>query len=723
MPVSRESILEELQKLLTSTLFENAGRSSTLIKYLVQETVDDRADRLKEYTIGAEALGRGDAFDPRTDPIVRAEASRLRGRLERYYAAEGRADPITIMLPKGSYVPQFLERSCHEGDAEIPATSRWPIWLALGTFGALCLMGLGIWAWPRSQRQADASMVQFDVELKTKGAVGSEVGTDVVISPDGARIVFVSRTADGNTHLNARSLSQPEAVELPETEGARGPFFSPDGRWVGFWAGGRLQKIPVDGGSPVALCEAPDLLGSSWSDHRFIIASFGGTALMRISAAGGTPTVVADFKSESILPVWPQLLPGGKSILFTGLGVAGPNGAAIYTLTMVTGEVKEVVRGGTYGRYLPGGYVTYVNQGTLFALPFDLEILQPLGAPVPVLEKVAYSSTFGFAQLDFSETSTVVYRKNSGGQMRIQWLDSAGRTEPLLAKPGVYLWPRLSPDGERLAVSVTEGGVSNVTIYDRKLDRLTPLATAGRTLSLWTPDGRALILGGPNGLAWLQPDSAKAPELLTKSGNIQVPWSFAPGGRRLAYHERNPATGFDLWTVPIKTTGGVLSAGKPEPFLRTPAYETYPAFSPDGNWIAYGSNESIGWEVYVRAFPDNGSKVKVSIAGGRIAAWSGEGHELLYRTDDQKIMAATCSIKGGSFVVDSVRQWTPARLAETGVLANFDLAADGKRIVALVPSGKPEDQQSENHVTFMLNFIAEIERRVPVPGRVIFRRR
>ena len=162
-------------------------------------------------------------------------------------------------------------------------------------------------------------------------------------------------------------------------------------------------------------------------------------------------------------------------------------------------------------------------------------------------------------------------------------------------------------------------------------------------------------------------------------------------------------------------TGGVPNAGKPEPFLQTPAYETYPAFSPDGKWIAYGSNESISWQVYVRAFPDNGSKVKVSSAGGRIAAWSGDGRELLYRTDDQRIMAAAYSIKGGSFVVDSVRQWTLARLAETGVLPNFDFAADGKKMVALVPAAKPEDRQSENHVTFLLNFFEEIER--------LFRRR
>ncbi|MDX6560151.1 MAG: hypothetical protein QOF72_3200, partial [Blastocatellia bacterium] len=273
-PISTESILEQLGKILASALFENAGRSRALLKFVVEAAVNNQADRLKEYTLGAEALGRGDSFDPRTDPIVRAEASRLRSRLERYYATVGQADPIIISLPKGSYVPQFLDRAIAEETAiaSIPkeaaqkfSRARWFRWLIIGAAALACAAGIGIWVSRRSA-PPESSLVQFDVELKTRGAVGSEVGTDVILSPDGKRLVYVSLGGDGVTHLNSRPLAQSSVTELPGTEGARGPFFSPDGGWVGFEASGKLKKTPVEGGSPVVLCDSTNLLGASWGE-------------------------------------------------------------------------------------------------------------------------------------------------------------------------------------------------------------------------------------------------------------------------------------------------------------------------------------------------------------------------------------------------------------------------------------------------------------------------
>ena len=199
---------------------------------------------------------------------------------------------------------------------------------------------------------------------------------------------------------------------------------------------------------------------------------------------------------------------------------------------------------------------------------------------------------------------------------------------------------------------------------------------------------------------------------MIQSNNLQVPWSFSPDGGRLAYHQLNPTTGFDLWTVPIHSTETGVTSGRPEPFLQTPAYETYPSFSPDGKWIAYGSNESGSWEVYVRVFPESGKKVQVSAGGGRIPFWSRTGHELLYRTDDQRIMAATYTTRGGSFVVQKLRQWPQSRLADTGVLSNLDLAPDGQWMVVLIPATNPDNRQAANHATFMLNFFGEVQRRL-----------
>jgi hypothetical protein len=228
---------------------------------------------------------------------------------------------------------------------------------------------------------------------------------------------------------------------------------------------------------------------------------------------------------------------------------------------------------------------------------------------------------------------------------------------------------------------------------------------------LWTADGSGLIVGGAKGLAWLPADDLQSLLALTHGARIQIPWSFAPDRTRLAYYdyELNSPTAFDLWTIPIRAVEGRMTAGTPEPFLKTEAIETYPSFSRDGRWLAYISSESGTQELYVRAFPDGATKVRVSDAGGLIPIWSPNGRELFYRTPDQRIMMADYAVRDGSFVASKSKVWSDKRLGDTGVLPNFDLSPDGKHILALMP---PRDQQTENHVTFILNFVGEVRRRV-----------
>jgi Tol biopolymer transport system component len=719
-PTASDPILEQLTRVLSSSVFQNATRSRALLRFLVEETVNGRAGRLKEYTLGVEGLGRGDSFDPRSDPIVRAEASRLRDRLERYYAGEGRGDAVVIELPKGGYVPQFRTRDAtHEGHRStrpnwgaLRSQAKW-IWVAVGTV-AVVLTVARLWTRPEAPSR-DANAVRFDVELTRTGVLSSEVGTDVILSPDGTRMVFVSEDSTGLSRLNTRQLDQASAIELAGTEGARGPFFSPDGQWVAFWADSKLKKIAVAGGPPQILCDAPDLLGGSWGDDGYIVAALSRTQLSRISASGGSAVVIVDLSAESTVPRWPQVLPGAKFVLFTAMGTQGPNAATINLLSLSNHVKRVLVRNGTFGRYLANGYLTYVNQGTLFAVDFDVERMEVRGTAVPVLADVAYSSTFGFAQMDVSRTGTLVYRRSlGGGQFIANWIDETGRTEPLLTKPGHYIWPRLSPDGQRLTVSATESGTDIVSVYDRRLDQMTRLTSLDGKYGfpLWTRDGTMLVLGGAGGLAAIDPDGARQSQVLLRSDTIQVPWSFSPDGQRLAYHQMSVASGFDLWTVPVHQTAHGVEAGKPEPFLQTGAFEVYPAFSPDGRWLAYGSNESGTWEIYVRAFPDNGTKSRVSSTGGRIPLWPTNGNELLYETDHQHIMAITYTVVSGSFVAGKPRAWSRSAIADTGVLANFDVSSDGRRIVALLPAAKPGDDQTQNHATFILNFFDAVRRQV-----------
>jgi Tol biopolymer transport system component len=582
--LSRAAILDQLGKIVSSRLFENAGRSRTLLEYLVQEVVSDRADRLKEYTIGSDALGRGESFDPRTDTIVRAEASRLRSRLERYYAAEGLRDPLLIVLPKGSYILEFRQREPQAPAAVTSVSesgSRISPWV-FGIVAAVCRAGFGLWIRSGFSKPAEPPSFTFDVELKVPGIVRSQVGTDVIISPDGTRLVFVSQGQDGVSQLNVRRVDRAEITQLPGTEGARAQFLSPDGRWVGFWAGGKIKKTALDGGSPVVLCDAPDLHGASWTEDNFILAAFGGNKLWRIPASGGAPSVIPVVADPALRVIAPQILPGNQTILFTTVGVPGADQASIEAFSLATGKTKVVVQNGTYGKYLSTGHLIYIRQGTLYAVAFDLNRLEVRGNPAPVVEDISYDSNFGYAQLDVSRTGTLVYRSN--GIAILQWIDDTGRTEPILAKPSHSVWPRVSPDGQRIALTTIEGGETAVWIHDLKTGQAAQAATGVRYYSLWSPDGRHLVLGGGKGLSWIRAGQTGAPQPLTEGG-IQVPVSFNRDGTRLAYYSIGAGTHFDLWTVPIQSSDDGLRSGRPDLFLQTSAIETYPSFSPDGRWM------------------------------------------------------------------------------------------------------------------------------------------
>ena len=712
--MDRDDILQQLERVLSSSVFRRAERSSALLRFIVGQTLEGHADRLKEYTLGAEGLGRGDSFDPRADPVVRAEASRLRARLDQYYGTSGRDDPILIALTKGSYVPQFVPHTvpAAEGSTNVAPEhsspfrfARSPI-VAWAAAAALALTAALAWLRPPPS-PPPRSPGQFEVELNADGLLPSDVGTTVVLSADGTRIAFVSRAADGRTHLSVRGLDRGDTIRLSGTEGARGPFVSPDGRWIGFWADGKLKKIAADGGAPVVLCDAGDLLGASWGDDDTIIAALGTPGqLSRVPAAGGTPRVAIDLSAESIVVRWPQFLPDAKAVVYTALSGAGADRANIEVQSADGGNRKVLVQGGTFGRYLRAGYLTYVNQGTLYAVPMDLETLSVHGTPIPVLDNVAYSSLFGYAQMDVSGTGMLVYRKGAESrQAVVNWIDRAERMIPLWSSPGRYGWMRLSPDGQRLALTNYQSGIASISVLDLKTKEMVRVTSRpGEYTGLTWLEGGYLAFGGATGLAWVPSDKPANPASLTDGRSVaQTPWSVHPGGRILAYYERSPETGFDLWTAPVVSSDRGPRLGPPERVLRTQAFEVYPSFSPDGRWIAYASNESSTWEIYVRRFPDNGTRVRVSSSGGVVPYWSPNGRELVYRTDANQVMVLTYKVVGDSFTAGNPRPWSQHTLADTGVLPNFAVDSTGERILALIAA--PEKHpQTVNHVTVIVNF-------------------
>ncbi len=590
--------------------------------------------------------------------------------------------------------------------------SHWP-WI-LTASAVTIAVGLGITLW-RATRPVDHPLTILTVDLGPNAIAGPD--TTVAISPDGRRIVYPARGPNGKQVLATRQLDQPEPTLLPGTEDGNRPFFSPDGQWIGFFAGGQLKKISVEGGAPVALCSAPSSFGASWGeDNRIVAAASPLWPLVWIPASGGTPRTLTRLAPGDHSHRWPQVMPGGNAVLFTA---STPqitwDDANIEVLSLKTGQVKIVQSGGYHGHYLPSGHLIFVHQGTLFGVKFDLAKLEALGAPVPIVKDVAGDPLTGDGQFDVSGSGTFVYHagKTSRQGLEIDWLDSSGKLQPLVSAPGSYMNPSFSPDGRKLAFS--DG---DVLTYDIGRDTPTRMTFSGSSsVGVWAPDGKHLALASAaNGfnISWVRSDGAGPVETLLKKPDLMVPWSFSPDGRRLAYFQSTAAGAWHLWTLPLDLSDpDHPKPGKPEPYLSTPASEVVPMFSPDGHWIAYRSNESGTDEIYVRPFPNaNGGRSQISSGGGRFAFWSKKSHELFYETADDRIMVLDYTVQGSSFVPGKPHLWYDKPLFSVGP-SNLDLAPDGKRFAVLAQRQTSPSAASPARVTFLFNFFDELQRRLP----------
>jgi len=603
--------------------------------------------------------------------------------------------------------------------AETPARRRlWLPWAAAGMLAAaLVIAGFALW---RTTRPVQLPLIRLNVDLGPNLTIQPNPGANVILSPDGTRVVFASSSPAGKSRMSTRLLSQSQATAISGTEGARADaFFSPDGEWIGFFADGKLKKISLQGGAPVTLCDAPNPRGASWGeDDNIVFAANTGGGLASVSANGGQPRPLTNLKDGEFTHRWPQVLPGAKAVVFTSSG-ADPNyeNSTIEIQSLQSGQRKTLHKGGSYGRFVPTGHLIYMHEGALFAKRFDPERLEVHGQAVPILDDVTNSPVTGSAQLDFSGAAsgsgTLAYFSGKGAQTSIFWLESTGTTQPLHAAPGFYLSPRFSPDGKLLVVALFSGN-SGLWLENLERDAMLRLTfTAGDNDPVWSPDGRYVAYdSAQTGIFWVRSDGSGLPQRLTRSGHIVFPYSFSPDGKRLAYSELNPQTGFDIWILPLEGDDrDHLKVGTPEPFLRTTANERDPAISPDGRWLAYSSDESGTFEVYAQPFPGPASKWRVSTQGGRLPIWSRSRRELAYQTLDDRIMMVPYSVNGATFTPGTPQSWSDKQLASLLAGANMDLAPDGKRFAVLMsPQAEP---RSPTEVTFLLNFFDELRRKVP----------
>jgi eukaryotic-like serine/threonine-protein kinase len=603
-------------------------------------------------------------------------------------------------------------------------------WIAAAVFAialALVLVFLS-----RSSRPVPASLTRFSADLGQE-VIGTSWASGLTISPDASWLVFVSRSPDQTQRLFLHALDSPTASLLPGSENAQGPFFSPDGQWVAFFADGKLKKVGVLGGVPATLCDAPSTRGGSWGeDGNIIFAPSNRSPLFRVSSAGGNPQPMTELKGEWTHR-YPQLLPGAEAFLFTSCQTVDLETCAIEVQSVSSRQRKVLVRGGYYGRYLPSGHLLYLHEGVTFAAPMDLKRLELTGPASPVLEDVSSNVGTGVAQFDFARTGTLAYipGKALSPIRSISWLDAAGTLTPLRLAPRAYRAVRVSPDGTRLALVIAEASQTNVWVYEWARDRLSRLTflDGNSEAPAWTPDSKHLVFysdakaPGP-GIYWIRADGAGEAQRLVEGSNPR-PRSFSPDGKWLAYDSPDAGPGPGLSTVRLDgSNSDQPKVGKPEAMPGLTGTERFAEFSPDGQWVAYITAKSGIPELYVQSFPGPGGRWLVSsegsgsAVGGFSAYWSLNGRELFYTDSAGEIMAVNYAAKGGTFSVSPPRLWSPTRVGPAiGYRGqNVDLAPDGKRFAVILPTGRDAELKPQTHVVFLLNFFDELRRKVP-PGK------
>ena len=575
------------------------------------------------------------------------------------------------------------------------------------------LIGIAVWILKPAPSSLPPRVSRFTITLPPGQQLGGlDAGPAVALSPDGIHLAYVARQG-GTQQLYLRAMDSLEAKASPGTEGAVSPFFSPDGQWLGFIAGGKAKKVSVSGGAAITLTlsNAVNLVGASWGSQGTIAFSPAlGTALQQVSDAGGTLQSLTRLEKGEITHRWPDFLPGGKAMLFAASTNGGNwTNAQVAIQSIGAGERRNLVQG-TQPRYAPSGHLVYAQGGNLMAVLFDPQRLTITGAAVPVVEGVLQSTTTGAAQYSVSATGSLVYV--SGGvqstQRRLVWVDRKGVEQPLPAPPHAYRYPRFSPDGQRVAVTIEESE-NNIWLYDLARDTLTRLTFQGSRdlMGAWTPDGKRIAFNsnreGPQNVFWQLADGSGGVERLTTSEYVNTPNSWSPDGQLLAFIENNPTTGYDIWVLRI-------SDRKAQPFLRTPFNETAPRFSPDGRWLAYTSDESGRYEVYVQPYPGPGGKWQISTEGGIEPVWDPNGRELFYRSSD-KMMAVDIATQPGFTAGKPKVLFEGPYVPTPATFPNYDVSLGGQRFLMV----KPIDQAAAapTQINVVLNWFEELKQKVP----------
>jgi serine/threonine protein kinase/Tol biopolymer transport system component len=569
-----------------------------------------------------------------------------------------------------------------------PARWTWLPWAAAGLL-AVAAITLAV-AYFQSLRAPQVSVHSYILapEKATFLLTGNTAGP-AALSPDGLRIAFVAKNADGKQMLWIRPLSSAVAQSMSGTDDATYPFWSADSRYVAFFAAAKLNKVDASGGPPQALCDAYAGRGGTWnSTSTIVFAPDTTSALARVDAAGGTRVPLSTLDAKETSHRWPDFLPDGKHFLYFAHGMTRADNG-IYLAALDSKERKLLLRNDSNAVYAAPGYLLFVRDNTLMAQRFNLRSLALEGEAKPLADHVAVNTDIYRSILTASANGELLYQHGaSGGGSQLFWYDASGKQgEPVLPDTADYGTPSLSPDASKLAFYLETNGIGDIWVVD--LVRHTKIRlTFGPLYSgspVWWPDGKSIVFnygssGVTDSLYRQNADGTGSKEKLLETPGIRaIPHSVSPDGRYIAYMRLDPKsnTNWDIWELPIADKSGDQ---KPLAVVATNFADVTPAFSPDGKWLAYANNETGRFETYIQPFPSGAGRWQVSTAGGVWPKWRKDGKELFFFSPDQQIMAVDVNQNGASLQLGAPHALFKATTV-SGPTGPYTVSADGKKFV------------------------------------------
>ncbi len=534
------------------------------------------------------------------------------------------------------------------------------------------------------------------------------IGGHMAMSPDGSMLALVATDSAGNTSLWARPLNSALARHFPETDGAQFPFWSPDNKFIAFFAAGKLKKVLASGGPPVALCDAPNGRGGTWNQDGVIVfaPTFDFTGLQKVFAAGGVPVSAThlDTTRNESNHRWPHFLPDGKHFIYT---TQGARRSSEYVGSMfvssLDGSIDKLLIRASSNMAYSRGYLLYVRQKSVVAQPFDLATLELFGDATPVVGKVEFSGDKSRGVFSVSNNGILTFQTPGNNAGLLSLCDRAGKKLRDVVGHAMSNGARLSPDGTKIALDSPdpESNFSDIWLYDiaRMISTRVTFDPSAEWQPIWSPDGKRVVYSTDrqgSGLYMKNSDGTESEQVLLKSLSTTSPLDWSPDGRAIIYLTINESTGLDLMVLPLE------GKREPIPFANTKFSENNARISPDGHWVVYDSDESGKSEIYARPFPSGGGKWQISSSGGGFPMWSPDGHEVFYNGSAGVLMAVEVKAAGSAFTAS-----TPKRLFEVPRCTILDISKDGRQFLVEAITGA----EAYKPITLVTNWDKELEKK------------